>query len=381
MAGNASRLLPGAPQVRLQIDNLLVKDIRGKYHSEGDYVMTRPLRGPLNSSEVDHSTDAYDTIDWLVKNVPESNGKVGMLGSSYEGFTVVMALVHPHPALKVAAPMSPMVDGWMGDDWFHFGAFRQNNLDYIAGQTEARGEGGKILRHGLDDYDNYLRAGSLGDFAKAAGMDQMPFWKKITEHPSYDAFWQNQALDKTMGEQPLTVPTMWIQGLWDQEDMWGAIHCYLAVEPKDTNNDKNYLVMGPWRHSGVNYEGSTLGPLRVGWRHRAAISPRCAAAIFRSIFARRFTESGYASGIHLQHRRESLGSAEIVAACLPDVRGEIEAVVSRDEFRPVIRRPDGARSEIRGGVRTNTFPIRPGRCLTCRVPSSTPTAIHGGAGC
>src|ERR1700742_285709 len=101
------------------------QDIRGKYHSEGDYVMTRPLRGPLNSSEVDHSTDAYDTIDWLVKNLPESNGKVGMLGSSYEGFTVVMALVHPHPALKVAAPMSPMVDGWMGDDWFHFGAFRQ----------------------------------------------------------------------------------------------------------------------------------------------------------------------------------------------------------------------------------------------------------------
>jgi putative CocE/NonD family hydrolase len=239
------------------------QDVRGKYHSEGDYVMTRPLRGPLNSSEVDHSTDAYDTIDWLVKNVPESNGKVGMLGSSYEGFTVVMALVHPHPALKVTAPMSPMVDGWMGDDWFHFGAFRQNNLDYIAGQTEARGEGGKILRQGLDDYDNYLRAGSLGDFAKAAGMDQMPFWKKITEHPAYDSFWQNQALDKVMGEQPLTVPTMWIQGLWDQEDMWGAIHCYLAVEPKDTNNDKNYLVMGPWRHSGVNYEGSMLGPLRL----------------------------------------------------------------------------------------------------------------------
>ncbi len=198
-----------------------------------------------------------------MKNVPESNGKVGMLGSSYEGFTVVMALVHPHPALKVAAPMSPMVDGWMGDDWFHFGAFRQNNLDYIAGQTEARGEGGKIMRQGRDDYDNYLRAGSLGDYAKTAGMDQMPFWKKITEHPAYDAYWQNQALDKVMAEQPLIVPTMWIQGLWDQEDMWGAIHCYLAVEPKDTNNDKNYLVMGPWRHSGVNYEGSTLGPLHL----------------------------------------------------------------------------------------------------------------------
>src|SRR5215831_8236059 len=107
------------------------QDIRGKNGSEGDFFMTRPLRGPLNPSSTDESTDAYDTIDWLVKNVPESNGKVGMLGSSYEGFTVVMALIKPHPALKVAAPESPMVDGWMGDDWFHFGAFRQPNLDYF----------------------------------------------------------------------------------------------------------------------------------------------------------------------------------------------------------------------------------------------------------
>src|SRR5262245_24532153 len=143
------------------------QDVRGKYGSEGEYVMTRPLRGPLNSSQVDHSTDAYDTIDWLVKNVPESNGRVGMIGSSYEGFTVVMGLVHPHPALKVAAPESPMVDGWMGDDWFHYGAFRQVNLDYYTGQTTARGAGYVIARQGYDDYDNFLRAGSTGDFARA----------------------------------------------------------------------------------------------------------------------------------------------------------------------------------------------------------------------
>jgi putative CocE/NonD family hydrolase len=238
------------------------QDVRGKYGSEGEYVMTRPLKGPLNSSETDHSTDAYDTIDWLVKNVPESNGRVGMLGSSYEGFTVVMALVNPHPALKVAAPMSPMVDGWMGDDWFHFGAFRQTNFDYFTGQTTERGEGHSVIRQGYEDYENFLRAGSAGDFAKAAGLDQLPWWRKTAEHPAYDAFWQDQALDKTMSEQPLKVPTMWIQGLWDQEDMWGAIHCYLAIEPKDTRNDMNFLVMGPWRHSGVNYEGYSLGPLK-----------------------------------------------------------------------------------------------------------------------
>jgi putative CocE/NonD family hydrolase len=238
------------------------QDVRGKYGSEGDYLMTRPLRGPLNSTNTDHSTDAYDTIDWLVKNVPESNGKVGMLGSSYEGFTVLMALVNPHPALKVAAPMSPMVDGWMGDDWFHYGAFRQPNFDYITYQTSVKGEGRDIPRKAYDDYDNFLRAGSAGDFAKAAGLDQFPWWHKIAEHPAYDGFWQGQALDKVMAAQPLTVPTMWIQGLWDQEDMWGAIHCYQAMEPRDTANDMNFLVMGPWYHSGVNYDEYSLGPLQ-----------------------------------------------------------------------------------------------------------------------
>ena len=248
------------------------QDVRGKYGSEGDYLMTRPLRGPLNDTNTDESTDAYDTIDWLVKNVPGSNGKVGMLGSSYEGFTVVMALVNPHSALKVAAPMSPMVDGWMGDDWFHFGAFRQTNFDYFTEQTTVKGEGHAIVRQAYDDFENFLRAGSAGNFAKAAGLDQLPWWRKIAEHLAYDSFWQQQALDKTMAAQPLKVPTMWIQGLWDQEDMWGAIHCYLAVEPKDANNDMNFLVMGPWRHSGVNYDGYSLGPLR--WEGDTALQFR-----------------------------------------------------------------------------------------------------------
>jgi uncharacterized protein len=237
------------------------QDVRGKYGSEGDYLMTPPPIGPLNHSGVDDTTDAYDTIDWLVKNVHESNGKVGMLGSSYEGFTVVMALIDPHPALKVAAPESPMVDGWMGDDWFHYGAFRQPNMDYVAGQTAQRGKGAKLPRESYDDYTNYLRLGSAGDFARNYGLEQFPFFRKMEEHAAYDAFWQGQALDKIMARVPLKVPVMWLQGLWDQEDMWGAIHSYAAVEPKDTNNDKNFLVMGPWRHSQVNYDGFALGPL------------------------------------------------------------------------------------------------------------------------
>lgn len=256
-------ILPQGDEVFVDAGYIRVfQDIRGKHGSEGDYVMTRPLRGPLNSTKVDHATDAWDTIDWLVKHVPESNGKVGMLGSSYEGFTVVMALTNPHPALKVAAPQSPMIDGWMGDDWLNYGAFRQVNFGYFTGQLAKRGKGPAIPSVGYDDYATFLRAGSAGDYAKANGLEQLPWWHKLVEHPAYDAFWQEQALDARMAKTPLKVPTMWLQGLWDQEDMWGAVHSYAAMEPRDTTNTLNYLVMGPWRHSQVNYDGTQLGALK-----------------------------------------------------------------------------------------------------------------------
>jgi putative CocE/NonD family hydrolase len=237
------------------------QDVRGKYGSEGDYVMNRPVIGQLNPTKVDHVTDAYDTIDWLVKNLPESNGKVGMVGSSYEGFTVAIALLNPHPALKVAMPESPMVDGWMGDDWFQYGAFRQSNFDYFTGQTSEKGDGKPVQRGAYDDYDTFRRAGSAGDFAKAHGLDVLPFWQRVAEHPTYDLFWQGQAVDKLVAERPSKVPTMWLQGLWDQEDIWGAIHCYTALKDKGYLGN-NYLAIGPWRHSQVNYEGYGLGPLK-----------------------------------------------------------------------------------------------------------------------
>ena len=131
-----------------------------------------------------------------------------------------MALLEPHPALKVAAPESPMVDGWMGDDWFHYGAFRQTNFDYFSGQTTKRGEGDRIVRGEYDDYEAFRRAGSAGDFAREHGLDQLPWNEKIMEHPSYDAFWQGQALDRLVAQRLAEVPTMWLQGLWDKEDMW-----------------------------------------------------------------------------------------------------------------------------------------------------------------
>ncbi len=240
----------------------VIQDVRGKYGSEGDYVMTRPVHGPLNPTPVDHSTDTYDTIEWLVKNVSESNGKVGILGISYGGFLPLMALVNPHPALKVSVPMNPMVDGWKGDDWFHNGAFREQNMPYIYEQEGTRANEVGWWTNTYDDYDLYMRAGSAGELGRQHGLEQMGFWRKILQHPSYDAFWQEQAMDTILAGQPLNVPTMLVAGLWDQEDIYGATAVYKAIKPNDTANDKVFLVMGPWYHGQQIADGSSLGALR-----------------------------------------------------------------------------------------------------------------------
>jgi uncharacterized protein len=239
----------------------VVQDVRGKHGSEGDYVMNRPLKGPLNPTAVDHATDTYDTIDWLVKNVPESNGKVGILGISYDGFLPLMALINPHPALKVSVPMNPMVDGWMGDDWFHNGAFRQQGMPYIHDQEATRKSELKWWFSHYDDYDMFMEAGSAGELGRRHGLEQVGFWKKLLEHPAYDAFWREQAVDKVLAGQPLKVPVMLVHSLWDQEDIYGAIAVYKAIEPKDTGNDRVFLVMGPWHHGQEIREGSTLGAI------------------------------------------------------------------------------------------------------------------------
>ena len=239
-----------------------VQDVRGKHGSEGDYVMNRPLHGPQNPTPVDHSTDTYDTIDWLVKNVPETNGKVGILGISYDGFLPLMALVNPHPALKVSVPMNPMVDGWMGDDWFHNGAFRQPSLAYIYDQEATRKSEIKWWTSHFDEYDTYMEAGSAGALGQRRGLEPLGFWRKILAHPGYDAFWRDQAMDRVLAEQPLKVPVMLVHSLWDQEDIYGAPAVYRAIKPKDINNDKVFLVMGPWYHGGEIGDGSAIGAIK-----------------------------------------------------------------------------------------------------------------------
>jgi len=240
----------------------VVQDIRGKYGSEGDYVMNRPLRGPLNPTNVDHATDTYDTIDWLVKNIPETNGKVGILGISYDGFLPLMALFNPHPALKVSVPMNPMVDGWMGDDWFHNGAFRQLGMSYIYDQQATRENEIKWWTSHHDDYDMFMEAGSAGELGRRRGLEQVGFWRKILEHPSYDSYWQEQAVDKLLAKEPLKVPVMLVHSLWDQEDIYGDIAVYKSIKPKDNANNMVYLVLGPWHHGQEIREGSSLGAIK-----------------------------------------------------------------------------------------------------------------------
>jgi uncharacterized protein len=248
----------------------VIQDIRGKYGSEGDYIMNRPIHGPQNPTPVDEATDTYDSIDWLIRNIPETNGKVGILGISYDGFLPLMALVNPHPALKVSVPMNPMVDGWMGDDWFHNGAFREQNIPYIYEQEGTRDNNAKFKwwsAH-FDDYDEYLSAVSAGQLGRLHGMEQLGFWNKIVAHPSYDAFWSDQAMDKVLADnfkrEGIKVPILLVHSLWDQEDIYGAPAVYRAIKPLDRSNDKVFMVMGPWHHGQEIEPANSLGAISFG---------------------------------------------------------------------------------------------------------------------
>jgi putative CocE/NonD family hydrolase len=260
----------------------VIQDIRGKYGSEGDYVMNRPNRGPQNPTPVDESTDTYDSIEWLIHNIPETNGRVGILGISYDGWLPLTALVHPHPALKVSVPMNPMVDGWMGDDWFHNGAFREQNLPYIYEQTATRDNSAKWWTAHFDDYDEYMSAGSAGELGRRHGLEQIGFWKKLIAHPAYDAFWSDQAMDKVLKrdftEEGIKVPILLVHSLWDQEDIYGAMAVYKAIKPLDKTNDKVFFVLGPWHHGQEIEPADSLGVIRFGsdtgtWFRKYVLAP------------------------------------------------------------------------------------------------------------
>jgi putative CocE/NonD family hydrolase len=160
--------------------------------------------------------------------------------------------------------MNPMVDGWMGDDWYHNGAFREQNLPYIYEQDGSRSNDYKWWTTHFDDYDMYMQAVSAGELGRQRGLEQTGFWRKIVEHPAYDSFWQQQAVDKLLAKEPLKVPVMLVHSLWDQEDIYGAIAVYKAIEPKDSDNNRVFLVLGPWHHGQEIADGSSLGAIKWG---------------------------------------------------------------------------------------------------------------------
>jgi uncharacterized protein len=236
------------------------QDIRGRYKSEGQFVMFRPPRGP--NETIDEGTDTYDTIEWLLKNVPNNNGRVGILGVSYPGWLTTMAILEPHPALKAASEQASPADQFLGDDFHHNGAFR---LSY-GFEYSSRMESSKTQFHfGFDISDMfewYLRLGVLSNVNEKYLHDKIPTWNDFVQHPNYDQFWQRQAVPPYLVKP--TVPNLNVAGWWDQEDFYGPVKIYETHEKNDTQH-LNYLVSGPWNHGGWSRgTGRTLGKIDFG---------------------------------------------------------------------------------------------------------------------
>ena len=241
------------------------QDIRGQHQSEGTFVMNRPPRDRRDEKSIDEATDTWDTIEWLLHNVPNVNGRVGMLGISYPGFLVNAAMLEPHPALKTVSPQAPMVDTWMGDDFFHQGAFRQSYaIEWIHGREAHLAGTGPLVITRWDTFDWYLGFSTLADLARTVGAVKWPTWQRFTEHPAYDAEWKARAVQIYL--RRTTVPTLTVGGWWDQEDGYGPLASYAAMEANDVAGI-NYLVVGPWYH-GQWYSGSgeSLGAIQFGRR-------------------------------------------------------------------------------------------------------------------
>src|ERR1700761_314462 len=236
------------------------QDIRGRYASGGQFVMNRPIVKHTSSTDVDETTDTRDTIDWLLKKVPNNSGKVGVLGVSYPGFLAMMAGIDAHPAVKAISPQAPMTDVWLGDDFFHNGAFRETyGFDYVVGLESSKENTFNKLDQ--DGYDYFLQGGSYLGVAKVAKIDNLPTSKSFLEHPAYDNFWQARAVERQL--KRAAVPTLLVGGWWDQEDMWGTQAEYAALEPHDSAH-QNFLVLGPWKHGGWGGGARQLGDLDFG---------------------------------------------------------------------------------------------------------------------
>jgi uncharacterized protein len=238
------------------------EDIRGKFQSEGTFVMQRPARAPGDTKSLDEGTDTYDTIEWLLHNVPGHNGRVGMLGISYSGWTTIMGALEPHPALKAISPQASPADMWLGDDFHHNGAFRLSYGFEYAAMMETGKDVQQFSFDTFDTYDWYLSLGPLANVNKKYLHEKIPTWNDYVAHPDYDAFWKRQTMIPHLRE--VKVPTLNVAGWWDQEDFYGPIQIYEALERHDTQH-LNHLVVGPWNHGGWSGgAGDRLGPIEFG---------------------------------------------------------------------------------------------------------------------
>ena len=240
--GNDYRFLAGEGYI------FVYQDIRGRFGSEGRFIMNHPLHDPADRNGVDESTDTYDTVEWLLHHVAGNNGKAGVLGVSYPGFLATMAGIHPHPAVKAISPQAPMTDTWMGDDFFHQGAFRLSYGFEYAGSMELSSDMSVPLPIDTwDTYDWYRQLGPLSNVDARYYHGKVPTWEAFVTHPSYDGFWRTRAVQRVL--QSPEVPTLTVGGWWDQEDRYGPLATYAALERSDSAH-RNFLVMGPWNHGG-----------------------------------------------------------------------------------------------------------------------------------
>jgi len=242
-------------------------DIRGRYKSEGDFVMMRPLADHKKHKAIDESTDTWDTVDWLVKNVEGNNGRAGFIGTSYPGFLAMMAGIDPHPAVKAISPQAPMIDVWMGDDFFHNGAFRQTyGYDYVLSMESSKQDtdvtyGQDAAAKPVDGYDYFLGRGSFAEDVKQSGAKVLPSWGLFLKHPEYSAAWRTRGVEHAL--KAVSVPTLSVGGTYDQEDMFGPQEAYVRLEPHDQKHE-NFLVLGPWRHGSWGSSSRHLGNLNYG---------------------------------------------------------------------------------------------------------------------
>lgn len=260
---DAARLAAALPDVVAEGYLIVLQDIRGRFRSEGDFVMLRQPRDPRDPDAIDESTDTYDTIEWLLANVPGHNGRVGMAGTSYGGWLTVMGMLDPHPALRAIVPQGSPADMWIGDDFHHNGAFRLSYGFEYAYRMESSREMADVsaVINRYDTYEWYLELGSLANINARYAHGRLPTWNDFVNHPDYDEFWQRQAFAPWLNR--VTVPTLNVAGWWDQEDFYGPIKIYELLERHDTAS-QNFLVVGPWNHGGWSGEGRRLGPLDFG---------------------------------------------------------------------------------------------------------------------